>query len=326
MRLIAASIGLFVALVASSHGQGPGKGGGRGSHVELPPELKEMFDRSKNIRFSGTRSVTFVRAGKVETHNEYVTKDGPNMRVEFASGSPFAGQIIVETSAERKHYFPDKNEIHEYPSFGKKQFEGFRGNFRSQRGGKSKFESSNGGVIVGLHVTKYQLTDDKGNPIVQIFIEPKSGMVVKRVIFDPTGNIAGSFEFVNLTLDPKIQNGSFKIFRRGAKIIRPIDDLRKHCTEFGLPALSLPKSSGYRLENVYVRDVSGRKVLVQTYGKEDSRLTVFMTKSGLDADDLKKYNRGELTSYVRMLNGVTIVILGDQPEERLRTLSNQLSD
>jgi outer membrane lipoprotein-sorting protein len=294
--------------------------------IEYPPELKEAFAKAKSLRFSGTRSVTFVRAGRVETHNEYVTKDGSNMRIEFAAGSPFAGQIIVETSDERKHYFPDKNEIHEFPSFGKKQFEGFPRGFRGSRGASVKFESSVGGVIAGLKCTKYQVSDSSSNPIVQIFVEPRSGMITKRVLFDQTGNIAGSFEFVNLTLEPRIQPGSFKIFRKGATVVRPIDDLKKHSASMGISALTLPKGSGYRLENSYVREINGSKVLVQSYGKEDSRITVFVTKSHMDASDLKKYNRGELASYVRTLNGLTVVLMGDQTEDQLRTLSSQISE
>ena len=320
MKSTLISFGLIVTIAATSVGQG------RGQKVELPPELKEIFSKSKGLRFSGTRTVTVVRAGKVESHNEYVTKDGSNLRIEFALGSPFAGQIIVETSDERKHFFPDKNEIHEYPSFGKKQFEGFRANFRSPRDGKAHYEAGTGGIIAGLRCTKYELLDGKNNPIAQIFVEPKSGMLVKRVLFDPTGNIAGSYEFISLTLDPKIQPGAFRIVRKGAAVIRPIDDLRRHGITLGMPAVVLPRSTGYRLENAYIRDVKGSKVLVQTYGKEDSRVTVFMTKSALNPIDLKKYNRGELGSVIRTLNGLTIVVMGDQPEERLRTLSNLLAE
>ncbi|MEI8282116.1 MAG: hypothetical protein WCG75_06915 [Armatimonadota bacterium] len=322
MKKAFAGIGLMIALTTVSSAQDSGKV----RRPELPTELKESFERAKNIRFSGTRTVTVVRAGKIETHNEYVTKDGPNLRIEFATGSPYSGQIIIETNKERKHYFPDKNEIREYPSFSKKQFEGFRSFGRGGKSGSMHFDTSTGGVIAGQKCTKFQLSDSSNNPVAQVYIEPRSGMTMKRVIFDQTGNIAGSYEFVTLTLDPKIQPGAFKIFRKGATVIRPSDDLRKVAKELGLPALALPKSSGYLLEGAYVRDVKGAKVLVQSYGSDDSRITVFMTKSTLNASDLRRSNRGELVSSLRTLNGVTIVLMGDQTEDRLRTLSNQLSE
>ena len=322
MKLSILKLLVLVPIVGISFAQSPKQD----QKPEFPAELKEAFNRAKSLRFSGMRTVTVVRAGRVDTHNEYVTKDGPNLRIEFAPGSPFAGQIIVETQKERKHYFPDRNEIREYPSVGKKQFEGFRGNYRGGRGGATHNETSNGGVIAGLRCTKYQLSDTNNNPIVQIFIEPRSGMLVKRVLFDPTGNIAGSYEFVTLTLDPKIQPGAFKIMHKGATVVHPIDDLRRHGKTLGIPALSLPKSSGFLLENVYTRDVKGAKVIVESYVAEDSRLTVFLTKSELNASDLKRNSRGELKSYVRTLNGVTIVIMGEQLEDRLRALSSQLSE
>lgn len=321
MRLGLVLVGFVCTLVTAS-AQRPG----RTPKLELPQDLKDAFERSKSLKFSGTRVVTFVRAGRVETHNEYVTKDGSNLRIEFSKDSPYSGQIIVETAESRRHYFPDKNEIRVYPSFGKKQFEGFRANFRSPRGGAVHIDASSGGVIAGLHCTKYQITDRDSNPIVQIFIEPRSGMLAKRVLFDPTGNIAGSYEFTSVVLNPKIQRNAFTIYRKGATIIHPIDELRKQGIALGMPALTLKGSSPFKLESVYAREIKGSKVIVQNFGSEDSRLTLFMTKSTLDAADLRKFVWGELRSYVWTLNGVTLVMIGDLPEERLRALSSQVSD
>jgi outer membrane lipoprotein-sorting protein len=298
----------------------------RGQKLELPAELKAAFEKAKALRFSGVRKVTVVRAGRIQTHSEYVTKDGSNLRIEFSKESPFYGQIIVESTQDRRHYFPDKNEIRVYPSFGKKQFEAFRGGFRSPRGGTPKFETANGGVISGFHCTRYQLSDKDSNPIVQVFLEPHSGMILKRVVFDPTGDISGSYEFTSLTLNPTIQKGAFTISRRNAKVIRPIDELRFQAKGLGVPALSLKAATGYKLSSVYVREMSGSKTIIQNYFQGDSYVTLFITKSALDPNDLRKFNRGELRSYSRTLKGVTLVLIGDQPEERLRTLSNQVDD
>jgi len=84
--------------------------------LQIPDAFKQLMEKSRDLRFSGTRMVTVVRAGKVESHQEFVTKDGPNMRVEFAKDSKYAGQIIIETASFRRHYFPDRNEIKESPS------------------------------------------------------------------------------------------------------------------------------------------------------------------------------------------------------------------
>ncbi len=319
MKLGFALIGLLVlsVMVTAQRPQ-------RGPKIEMPAELKAAFDKAKDLRFSGTRNVTVVRAGRIETHVEYVTKDGPNIRIEFDRKSPYAGQVIVETKEARRHYFPDRNEIRVYPSFGKRQFEGFRGTFRSQRGGPVHVETANGGVIAGLHCTRYELSDKDSNPIVQIYVEPHSGMITKRVVYDNTGSIAGSYEFTTISLNPKIQSNAFNIYRKGAKIVRPIDELRKLGKELSMPTYSLRSNSGYRLESVYMRDVRGSKVIVQNFGKEDSRITLFMTRSSLNPDDLKKYEKGELSSHVWTLNGVTLVLIGDQSEDRLRTLATQV--
>lgn len=324
MKSRLALIVLLFSAVSASFAQG--QKDFRGPKLELPAELKASLEKAKTLRFSGVRTVTIVRAGRIQTHNEYVTKDGPNLRVEFSKNSPYAGQIIVETATERRHYFPDKNEIRVYPSFGKKQFEAFRGGFRSPRGGSQKFVSSTGGVLAGLHCTKYELSDKDSNPIVQVFLEPHSGMVVKRVVFDATGDISGSYEFTSLTLNPKIQRGAFNIVRRNVKVIRPIDELKTQAKGLSIPAFSLKTSTGYKMGSVYVREMNGTKTIIQNYFQGDSYVTLFMTKSSVNPEDLKKFNRGELRSYTWTLNGVTLVLIGDQPEERLRTLSNQVED
>ncbi len=321
MKLIGAILCL-AAIVPLSAAQ-------RGEHsqkLELPQELKDAMERAKSIRFSGRRTVTVVRAGKIETHTEYVTKDGGNLRIEFAKDSPYVGQIIVETQEGRRHYFPDRNEIRVYPSIGKRQFEAFRGLFRSSRGGTLHIDTAPGGQIAGLHVTRYQVADRNNNPVAQIFIEPHSGMVAKRVLFDPTGAIAGSYEFTSLTLNPRLAPGSFMIMRKGAKTVLPIDELRKQVSQLGMSAYTLKPASGYQLESVYTRDIKGSKVVVQNLGKEDSRLTLFMTKSSLNPADLRRAERGELSSYVWTFNGITFILIGDQPEERLRALASQVSE
>lgn len=312
-----------VAVCALLVAQGPGssKRGGPGMKEELPAVLKEAQEKSKKLRFSGTRLVTFYRAGKAESHEEYLTKDGPNMRIEFAPGSPFAGQVIVETPEGRKHYFPDRNELRESPTSGRKQFENLR--FGGMRGGKPVV--SEGGSILGMKVFKVQYLDPMKNPAFEVFIDTKSGLAVKRVIYGPGGNVAGSFEFKSLNMNPKIAKGAFSFNRKGVKIVRPIDDLFAKAKELGVSPYGFSKNDGYKLDGVNFREMRGRKVLILNYSQNESRLTMFLLKPDADLQEIQKSSRRQQGFYAWKEAGASIVLIGDASQDALQNLSKRVA-
>lgn len=286
--------------------------------------LDVIAQKSKTLKFSGTRVVSLVKAGKVEKHEEYITKSGPNMRIEFSKESPFHGQIIVETANERKHYFPDQNEIWVFPTFGRHQFESIRGSYRDRKRG-GKVSTGEGETIAGIRTTKVRMADRDSNPIFDLFVEMKTGITLKRVMYDPTGSTIGSFEFTKVTMNPRLLQSAFTIQRNGAKIVRPIDLLRRKASGMNIEAYTL-KSSSYRLESVFVRDIKGVKVLIQNFVRPDSRITLFATKSGLGSNEIVGFKRKELSSYVWQLNGVTLVLMGSESQDALKTLSRQVAE
>ena len=118
------------------------------------------------------------------------------------------GLIIVEDKAERRHYFPDKNEIRISGARREDSLDRLMGLFK-KRGGQPKFVESPGEAIAGNRTTLVSVSDARGNVIQKLFIEPKSGVVLKRELFDPTGTPMGSFTFTKVDLNPKFDDRIF---------------------------------------------------------------------------------------------------------------------
>ena len=113
-RSLTFSVCLLVSLSVAglSAAQGRPHHEGKAHFDDIPEPMRTVLVASNRLRYSGTRTVSIRRAGVVETHEEYITRDGSSMRIEFGTGSKLAGQIIVEDRTQRRHYLPDRNEIH----------------------------------------------------------------------------------------------------------------------------------------------------------------------------------------------------------------------
>ena len=325
MKLVFSVLGLVSCGLLLAQGPGGGRrggpGGGFGKNEELPQILKEAQEKSKKLRFSGTRVVTFYRAGKAESHEEYLTKDGSRMRIEFSKNSPFSGQVIIETPDVRKHYFPDRNELKESPAVGRKQFENFR--FGGMRGGKPII--SDGGTLLGMKVTKVQYLDPMKNPAFEVFVDLKSGLAIKRVIYGPGGSIAGSFEFKKLIFNPSIAKGAFDFNRKGVKVIRPIDDLFAKAKELGVSAYGFKSTDAYKLDAVNLREMRGKKVLILNYAMNDSRVTMFLLKPDADLAEIQKSGRRPQGFYAWKEAGASIILIGDASQDELQNLAKRVS-
>ncbi len=323
MKFVFSVFGLLTCglLVAQGPGGGPRRGGDFGKREELPQILKDAQEKSKKLRFSGTRVVTFYRAGKAETHEEYLTKDGAKMRIEFSKNSPFAGQVIIETPDLRRHFFPDRNELKESPAAGRKQFESYR--FGGMRGGKPVI--TDGGSMLGMKVTKVQYLDPMKNPAFEVFIDLKSGLALKRVIYGPGGNVAGSFEFKQLNFNPTIARDAFSFNRKGVKIIRPIDDFFAKAKELGVTPYGFGNKDGYKLDAVSLREMRGKKVLILNYAMNESRLTMFLLKPDADLAEIQKSSRRQQGFYAWKEAGASIILIGDASQDELQNLAKRVS-
>lgn len=296
-------------------GTGPGQG--------FPAILEHAMKSERSIRLSGTRVVKYRRGAEYQSHTEYWTQEGPRIRIDFPEDSKFHGEVIVEDEHERMHYFPDHNELQIGPARHESAFR-----FLKRVGNESKrrfrIEELSGETVGGYVTQLVQFSDPRGNIFQKIYIEPRSGAVLARRIFDRVGSEIGSFEFSNINLNPQIDKSLFTIRRNGVTVVHPIDLLRKMATKDGFLPISLPLSTGFALESVRIRDIAGQRCLVSSYVSAEGNLNLFQISAPLDPDRLRNLTRGTSHVVTRSLGDKSFVLVGSFDENRLKLLSSSL--
>lgn len=305
---------LTVSLAAA---QGPHKPVARG---DLPPVVSKMISALGKLRYSGTRVVDFRIDGERVRNVEIMLVDGRRSRTEFAGGSAWEGQVIVENENGRQHYFPDKNEIHNGPRGRDEASSRLRMLFN---GNKNKFSwrISDGGTIAGRRTTGVAVADPAGNIVTRLWIDNDTGLALKRELYDRVGSLMGSFEFTKINFRPRFSPNDFLIQRKGATVVDLSDTLRKISTKMGLPAMHLKQESGASL--TMVRPVGGpdAQVIMSVYSVGDRRVSLFCMRKEVDQNRLRKQAGPALGVYRWKQGDVTLVLMGDAPTDKLKSLA-----
>ncbi|AIE86954.1 LolA family protein [Fimbriimonas ginsengisoli] len=305
--------------MAAAMAQGPG-----GAAIQGPPILRKAISASENLRYIGTRTVEFRRNGDTKQHTETITREGRRLRIDFPEGSPLAGQVIVENGFERRHYFPEKNEIHVSPP-RREEVLGRLGRMMSH-GNRFSFVVAAGQPVAGIRTEQVVVSDRAGNVLQRLYIDPESGLILKRSLFDPVGTPVGGFEYTRIDLDPRIDPRVFRLFRRGATFVTPFNLLERLAREHGFPAIALPASSMFRLEGSQVHKIEGNEVLIQNYASRDGvHLTLFQLKTNVSPDKMREFARKQnLHSLSWYAQGNTFVLIGNVDEATLNRIARPL--
>jgi hypothetical protein len=258
----------------------------------------------------------------VFTHTEYITRDGWKLRIEFPGESKYSGQVIVETPTERRHFNAKKNEIHITPARREQLFERARGNWRGER--SFLVTEAPGDRVAGIPTRLVSVKDKAGNRMQELNIEPRTGVVLSRRVFDEVGVQVGSFEFQEINLNPQIDPTLFVLRRKGAKITTPADDLKTLAQSKDFLNLRLPQSAGYELDSARVRDIAGKSVLMSQYVSPKGRLMLFQFTSGVDPKDLERYAPKHIHAVSQKIEGRWFVLLGTLDEESMRSFLGTL--
>jgi hypothetical protein len=315
---ILVAAGLSVTASASK----PGVAHRQADHFSVPPILDKAIQAAKRARYVGRREVQFWRQDQARKHEEIVTHDGQFTRVEFPDGSRNAGQIIVENRDERRHYFPNRNELLVQPPRHEESMERLGRMARQGEKGRLQFTSGPGSRIAGFGTESLTISDLKGNVTQRLFIEPKSGIVLRREVFDPGGAKIGYFEFKQIDINPPpIDPSLFRFERKGVKIVTPYDRLKEIAAKGGFQPLTLLVSSGYRLDEVRVAQIENQDVLVQTFWSHRGKLSLFQLKASIDPDRLKRSAGKDLHTYSWQINGVSLVLVGTASPDELTRLA-----
>ena len=284
--------------------------------------MNRAITAGKHARFVGQRVVQFWRTDKARKHEEIVTRDGDFTRVEFPEGSKNAGQVIVENREERRHYFPARNELLIQPPRHEESL--MRLVRMAKRGAKGKlqFTSGPGSRIAGYATEQLTIADAEGNVTQQLSIEPKSGVVLRREVFDPGGAKIGYFEFTKIDLNPPPLDPSlFRFERKGVKIVTPLDRLKDVAAHGGFQPVTLPPATGYKLDEVRIAHIEGQDVLVQTFWSHHGKVSLFQLKSTVNPVRLQKSAGEDLHTVSRTTNGVSVVLMGSASQDELNRLA-----
>jgi len=288
----------------------------------MPVVVRKALAEQPHWRFSGTRVVSFKAKTELVEYTEYVTRDGASLRIEYPGGSRYSGQIIVETDGKRRHFDPKRNEIRIGPAHQESLFEHIRGPWRGDHGIRVIDEP--GTRIAGYSTRLARVLDRQGNVLQELNIEPHNGVVLARRTYDRVGTLRGSFEFREIKFNPTIESSLFTIRRNGATIVTPETELKRVAEKSGFLPLSLPASTGFELDSVRKREISGNDVLMCQYMSSKGRIFLFQLKVGVDPNTLNRQLPNHIYAVTQMIQGRWFVILGPLAESNLREALSEL--
>lgn len=292
--------------------------------MAVPPVLRLAVANSDHLRYQGRRTVELRPKGKSDVHDEFVTREYTKVRIEFPSESKYAGQVIVENESDRFHFRPDRNTIEVLPPRHEETLERLS-RFAEGKAGRWQVYEDPGEVVAGYRTEQVVIADPKGNIEQRLFIEPRTGILLKRQLFNAVGALTGAFTYTQVDLDPpRFDPSTFQIVRKGAKIVTPYDNLRQLAAKRGFANAFLPRSTGFRLESAHVEPMAGIQVLVQFYSQASKRVTLYQVDGAVSMDRLREFAKKDLHTRSWMDGGRTFVLIGPADDALLARLARVL--
>ncbi len=287
----------------------------------MPPVLQRALQAADGLRFTGRRTVTVLKDGQPNRHDEIVMRDGPQIRIEFPNDGAYAGQVIVENETERRHFNPATNQVRVLLPRRDEGLQRLRGLARSGR-----VTVAPGERIAGYATTELLVRDKAGNPLQRLAIEPDSGMVLRRVVYDATGVQVGGFAYSRVDLNPgAFDPALFHIERKGVQTTTPWDTLRRLAKKGGYAAVGLPEVTGFRLDSARLARSADTPALQQIYvGPGGARLSLFQLRGSIDPDSLRRVGAKRLHTLSWTDGGLTYVLLGPQDDATLARLKGSI--
>ncbi|HVT13565.1 MAG TPA: hypothetical protein VHE55_14970 [Fimbriimonadaceae bacterium] len=289
--------------------------------AQIPPALKLALNAFDRIRYSGTRVIQVKSGTNRQQHTELVLTNGPETRIEFPPESPLHGQIIVENPTERRQYFPARNEIQVGPPQRDQAIQRLA-TIVARRG--VNVDETPGGPVAGMQTEVVSISDKKGNLLQKLWIENKSGMILKRELYDRLGTLQASFEFTQANLNPIIHPTDFKLERKGVRTITPDDILTRIIRKEGFQDVRFPAGTPYKLELARMQKLASQRVLVQQYAGNGHRISLYQLNTTVDPSRLGKIAPAGVQVYTWSAGGASFVLVGDLPEAELKDLGHRL--
>jgi len=282
------------------------------------PVLNFALQNYGTHKYVGVRTVVFRRDGSDKKRTEYVTVDGRRSRTEFPPDSPEAGQIVVETPDERREFFPNENIIR--ISGGRENELTRMAEFIRRMGNRVRIKETGARVVVGRRGHEVSMTDPDGNVRQRLVVDDATGLVLKRELFDSVGTVVARFEFSRLDFRDRIDPRLFRLARKGAKVVRPIDDLRTIIAGTPFVLTEFPPDSGMKLEFSRILNPPEGKVLLQLYKGDEGRVSLFQTLAEVAPGQLRRFGREEVKTLSWRDKDRYFALVGNVPSATLERL------
>lgn len=318
-RTVVAGIGLIAASLAFPQAPNrkiiPPK-------ADLPPIITKALGSSR-LRFSGERTLQFAARALRRSHTEIVIHDGDRTRVEFPAGSPLAGQVIVEDGNQRQQYLPRGNEIEILPPRNDVTMLRLGNVFKHALNQGWTIGTGTGVLLAGVQTQEAFIKDPKGVTRQRLWIDPATGMILKRIVYTPGGDFQAGFEYTSIDYSTRLWPGVFAINKPGARIITPDMRAKALAAKGGFTRVAPPAGSPFKLENSRMVNLPNQQALLEVYSGPSGRVSLFHLRSMIDPQKLQQFAQGRYHVYTWQRNGETLALVGDIDERRLEELAKQ---
>lgn len=326
---------LALSLSSIGFGQHPGPGPrrprpggpemGRPQLEQLPPIIRRALAESRKHRYAGTRVVEVQgrRAGR-ERFKEIVWKNGTQLRVERLDN----GTIVVENGRKRQIFNPSQNEIVESRAQREETWDRLIQAVAFAANQKDGILIEPGESVAGQKTERVTILDPAKNPLQRLWIDSKSALILKRVLYDRVGAVLGSMEFTEIDYAPRFKDGDFEIRRAGAKVVTPMELARRYARENGFLPVFLPEGDRFDVEGSRVvgRPDSAERALLVHYATPKGVLTLVQAKGELNREMLRRMSGPRNAVHVWQFKNRNFALIGQLTADELKTLAQKTQE
>lgn len=295
---------------------------GQDTSAEGRKLMEAVASKSKTVSYVGIRKVKMRMAeGKRTEFKEYVMRWKGKTRIEYPSDSPYAGLKIWEENGVRKTLTLATNEIRE------SRVRGMDFSFLNLRGGRNrgarayKLTVKDGGKIAGQSTKVVHIS--VGDSLRQsVWVDTKKSVILRRSFLDSRGSEFAGFRFERIKYDAKIDPKKFEL-PKGAKVVEPRAELLRSAAAMKVKAYTLSRRSGYKLMSVRKDKLGDRETLRQFFESGSEKVSLMILK-GDRTKVIRSGKRGRTQVYSWLKGDVTLVLVGEMDEAKLRRLAGSV--
>ena len=296
--------------------------GNRAQLATAPDFLRNALNAG-GLSYTGTRTVEFLTGQRWRTHTEYVTHQGARTRIEVAVARG-KGPVAVEDGTQRWEYFPGRNEIEQLPARNDDSIRRLAGQVASHIRERWTIGQEDGGEVAGIATKLAVFTDRRGVVRERLYIDPQTGMILKRIVYDLAGAEKAGFRYETIDYTASIPEQAFALNFPGAKVVTVHERLSRIQRRLGFFTNRL-RSSRYRLDSVKEFKAGTENGIAQFYSIGDRKFAVVQTRGPLDPGKLRQLSSPKTHVYTCQRNGETIAIVGEIDERSLEEISRDLT-